>query len=147
MKINILVDNDKCWNLNIVKLLIPYLEKNNIKVDHIWILPNKLSDMKGNKISIWYFKTFGFYVFFKLSIFYLLTLVFNFFNKINNFKDLALNYDIKYNYIKTLTGKGSCIFLHLTKNYKPTAGCIALKKKDFLIMLRLINKKTKIRIF
>ena len=54
---------------------------------------------------------------------------------------------IKYNYIKPLTGKGSCIFLHLTKNYKPTAGCIALKKKDFLIMLRLINKKTKIRIF
>ncbi len=54
---------------------------------------------------------------------------------------------IKYNYIKPLTGKGSCIFLHLTKNYKPTAGCIALKKKDFLIMLKLINKKTKIKIF
>ena len=32
------------------------------------------------------------------------------------------------------------------KNYKPTAGCIALKKKDFLIMLKLIKKKSKIRI-
>ena len=40
MKINILVDNDKCWNLNIVRKLIPFLKKNNILVDHIWILPN-----------------------------------------------------------------------------------------------------------
>ena len=53
---------------------------------------------------------------------------------------------IKYNWKKRIPGKGSCIFLHLTKNYKPTAGCIALSKKDFLIMLRLINKKTKIKI-
>ena len=53
---------------------------------------------------------------------------------------------IKYNYKNPIPGRGSCIFLHLTKNYKPTAGCIALKKKDFLIMLKLINKKTKIKI-
>ena len=51
---------------------------------------------------------------------------------------------IKYNWKKRIPGKGSCIFIHLTKNYKPTAGCIALKKKDFLIMLKLINKNTKI---
>ena len=54
---------------------------------------------------------------------------------------------IKYNFNKPITGKGSCIFIHLTKNYKPTAGCIALKKKDFLIMLKLINKDSKIKIF
>ena len=53
---------------------------------------------------------------------------------------------IEYNYDKSIPGKGSCIFMHLTNNYKPTAGCIALKKKDFLIMLMLINKKTKIKI-
>ena len=53
---------------------------------------------------------------------------------------------IKYNFKKTIIGLGSCIFIHLTKNYKPTAGCIALKKKDFLIMLKLINKNTKIKI-
>ncbi len=53
---------------------------------------------------------------------------------------------IKYNWKKTILNKGSCIFLHLTKTYKPTAGCIALTKKDFLIMLKLINKKTKIKI-
>ena len=53
---------------------------------------------------------------------------------------------IKYNYKNSILGKGSCIFLHLTNNYKPTAGCIALKKKDFLIMLKLINRKTQIHI-
>ena len=53
---------------------------------------------------------------------------------------------IKYNYKKRILGKGSCIFLHLTKNYKPTAGCIAINKNDFLIMLKVIGKKTKIKI-
>ena len=53
---------------------------------------------------------------------------------------------IKYNFDKIIQGKGSCIFLHLTKNYSPTAGCIALKRKDFLILLKLINKNTKIKI-
>ena len=60
------------------------------------------------------------------------------------------NYDllipIKYNFIKPIKFKGSCIFIHLTKNYKPTLGCIAMKKKNFLIMLKLINKKTMIKI-
>ena len=54
---------------------------------------------------------------------------------------------IKYNFKNTIKGKGSCIFIHLTRNYQPTAGCIALKKKDFLILLKLINKKTKIKIY
>ena len=54
---------------------------------------------------------------------------------------------IKYNFKKPITGLGSCIFIHLTKDYKPTAGCIALKKKDFLILLKLISKNSKIKIF
>ncbi len=54
---------------------------------------------------------------------------------------------IKYNFNKTLAGKGSCIFIHLTKDYKPTAGCVALKEKDFLIMLKLIKRNSKIKIF
>ena len=53
---------------------------------------------------------------------------------------------IKYNYKKRILGKGSCIFLHLTNNYKPTAGCIAINKNDFLIMLKIIDRKTKIKI-
>ena len=53
---------------------------------------------------------------------------------------------IKYNYEKVIKHKGSAIFLHLTKNYSNTKGCVALQKKDFLILLKVINKKTKIRI-
>ena len=40
--------------------------------------------------------------------------------------------------------KGSAIFIHLTKDYSKTAGCIALSKKDFLILAKLVNKKSKI---
>ena len=54
---------------------------------------------------------------------------------------------IMYNIKKPILGKGSCIFIHLTKDYKSTAGCVALKKKDFLIMLKLIKKNSKIQIF
>ena len=54
---------------------------------------------------------------------------------------------IKYNFNKPITGMGSCIFIHSTKDYKPTAGCVALKEKDFLIMLKLIKKNSKIKIF
>jgi L,D-peptidoglycan transpeptidase YkuD (ErfK/YbiS/YcfS/YnhG family) len=61
--------------------------------------------------------------------------------------------DNKYNYVisinhneKKIPNKGSAVFIHITNNYKPTAGCIALKKKDFEILLKLINKKTKIKI-
>jgi len=53
---------------------------------------------------------------------------------------------IKYNFKKPITGLGSCIFIHLTKNYKPTTGCVALREKDFLIMLKLIKKNSKIKI-
>ena len=53
---------------------------------------------------------------------------------------------IKYNMKNPIKGKGSAIFLHLTNDYKPTNGCIALKKKDFFILLKLIDQKTKIKI-
>jgi len=51
---------------------------------------------------------------------------------------------IKYNDKKIIKGKGSAIFIHLTKNYKKTAGCIAVKEKDFLVMIKLLSKKSKI---
>jgi L,D-peptidoglycan transpeptidase YkuD (ErfK/YbiS/YcfS/YnhG family) len=53
---------------------------------------------------------------------------------------------IKYNFKRPVIGKGSCIFIHVTKNYKPTAGCIALKVKDFLIMLKLLKRNSTIKI-
>tara|TARA_B100000575_G_C22975064_1_gene562808 strand:- start:86 stop:580 length:495 start_codon:yes stop_codon:yes gene_type:complete len=54
---------------------------------------------------------------------------------------------IKYNFKNPIPGRGSCIFIHLTKNYKPTAGCIALKQRDLLIILKLVKKSSKIKIF
>ena len=59
--------------------------------------------------------------------------------------DIFIN--IKYNHTPIVKGKGSAIFLHLTdQKYKPTSGCIAILKKDFLKILPLINKNTKILI-
>jgi len=61
--------------------------------------------------------------------------------------------DHKYDYIiaidynkKKIPNKGSAIFIHLTNNYQSTAGCIALKRKDFEIVLKLIDQQTKIKI-
>ncbi len=51
---------------------------------------------------------------------------------------------IKYNYDKVKKYKGSAIFIHLTKNYKPTAGCIAVTKKDFIIIAKVLKKNSKI---
>ena len=70
-----------------------------------------------------------------------------------NFKENLHRIDHKYYYIITIShnekktpGKGSAVFIHLTDNYEPTAGCVALKKKDFEILLKLIDRKTKIKI-
>ena len=67
-------------------------------------------------------------------------------------KEKFFRKDHKYDYLITINHnekkipyRGSAIFIHLTNNYKPTAGCIALKKKDFDILLNLIDKKTKIK--
>tara|TARA_B100000902_G_scaffold34160_1_gene41104 strand:- start:1724 stop:2218 length:495 start_codon:yes stop_codon:yes gene_type:complete len=53
---------------------------------------------------------------------------------------------IQYNFKKPIVGRGSCIFIHLTKDYKPTAGCVALKYNDFLVMLKIIKKNSVIKI-
>ena len=59
--------------------------------------------------------------------------------------DLFIN--IKYNFCPAIKNKGSAIFLHIADSrYKPTKGCIAISKNDFLKILPLINNKTKISI-
>tara|TARA_B100000029_G_C17522572_1_gene940452 strand:+ start:173 stop:667 length:495 start_codon:yes stop_codon:yes gene_type:complete len=61
----------------------------------------------------------------------------------DNIYDILIN--IRFNSSPVVKGKGSAIFLHLTNNkYKPTKGCVAISKKNFLEMLPLINNKTKI---
>ena len=63
-----------------------------------------------------------------------------------NDKKYDLLIPIEYNSTRPKKNKGSAIFLHLTSNYKKTQGCVAIKEKDMLILLNLINKKTKIKI-
>ena len=63
----------------------------------------------------------------------------------NKIYDLFIH--IKYNSNPIVKKKGSAIFLHIAnKKYKPTKGCLAKSKKDFLTILPLINKKTIISI-
>ena len=65
--------------------------------------------------------------------------------KKNNTYDLLLVLD--YNMKPIIKNKGSAIFIHVAKrNYKPTAGCIALKKKDLLKLTKIIKLSTKILI-
>ena len=66
------------------------------------------------------------------------------FRKDNSYDYLIV---INYNTKNIKYAKGSAIFLHLTKDYKKTAGCVAVKEKDLLIILKLITKSNKIKIY
>ena len=62
-------------------------------------------------------------------------------------KDDKYNYLIIINYNKNkIKNKGSAIFIHLTRDYKATNGCVAVNENDFLILAKLINKKTHIKL-
>ena len=63
----------------------------------------------------------------------------------DNIYDLFI--EIKYNQKPIQKKKGSAIFLHLINTkYKPTAGCVAIAKKDFFKIIKKINYNTKIKI-
>ena len=56
---------------------------------------------------------------------------------------VVINYNIK----PIIKNQGSAIFIHLArKNYCGTMGCIGLKKKDLLDILKTVKKRTKIKI-
>ena len=71
-----------------------------------------------------------------------------------NFEKLYRNdntYDIilvlNFNLNPIRKNKGSAIFIHVArKNYKRTAGCVSVSKKDLKRIVRKINKKTIINI-
>lgn len=82
-----------------------------------------------------------------------------YYNKLLKFKDKSFEYlyrkdhiydivlVINYNTNPIIKNKGSAIFLHIAKkNFTPTKGCIALKKKDFLEILKDLDPKNKINI-
>ncbi len=85
-------------------------------------------------------------------------------NNINYNKEIKLNKKIKaeklyrkdkiydiiivinYNTRRIIKNKGSAIFIHVTSNYKPTKGCVALSLNDIEILLKIIKKNSKIKI-
>jgi len=52
---------------------------------------------------------------------------------------------INYNLKPVIKKKGSAIFLHIAKkNYTPTKGCIAITKKNIILLASKIDKNSKI---
>ena len=82
-----------------------------------------------------------------------------YYNKLINFNDKTCEilykedktYDIflvvNYNTKPILKHKGSAIFIHVAKNnFKPTKGCIALKKKEILKITKDLRSNSEIKI-
>ena len=85
-------------------------------------------------------------------------------NNINYNKEIKLNKKIKaeklyrkdkiydiivvinYNTQRIIKNKGSAIFIHVTNDYRPTKGCIALSLRDLEILLKIIKRNSKIKI-
>ena len=65
--------------------------------------------------------------------------------KKENVYDIILVLD--YNMRPIIKNKGSAIFIHVAKkNYKKTAGCIALKKNHLLKIIEELKNNTKVKI-
>ena len=53
---------------------------------------------------------------------------------------------IDYNLNPIIKNKGSAIFLHITKKYEETKGCVAINLRNMKLIISKINKKTKLQI-
>jgi len=63
----------------------------------------------------------------------------------DNTYDIILVLNFNLNPIRK--NKGSAIFIHVAKkNYKKTAGCIAINKKELKKLVKKINKRTVVKI-
>ena len=89
------------------------------------------------------------------------SLYYNKYININNFSFFYVNYEklwrednaydiiivTSHNVKPTIKNKGSAIFLHCSfSDDRNTAGCIALKKKDLIFLLKSLKNKTFIKI-
>ena len=55
--------------------------------------------------------------------------------------------ELKYNQKPIIKNKGSAIFIHCSfSDFRPTAGCIALRKKDMKFLITNLQKKNYIYI-
>ena len=88
----------------------------------------------------------------------------NYYNKyisINNSRSLNINYEslwrqdnaydivieTSYNTKPILKKKGSAIFIHCSfEDFRTTAGCVALKKRDLMFLIKNLNSKAYIQI-
>ena len=67
-----------------------------------------------------------------------------FYRKDNLYDIIAI---LNYNTKPIIKNKGSAIFIHIANNnYKPTAGCVGIKKSNLIKLLSIIKKKNKIKI-
>lgn len=54
---------------------------------------------------------------------------------------------LNYNMSPVIKNKGSAIFIHISKkNYKKTEGCVAVKKRDMIEIVKKLQKNTKVKI-
>ena len=89
------------------------------------------------------------------------SLYYNKYININNFPSLKINYErlwredsaydiiieISHNNKPTIKNKGSAIFIHCSfENFKPTSGCVALKKRDLIFLTKNLKSDTYIQI-
>ncbi len=105
MNVGFFVDNDLCWNLNVLRKTIPLLEKKGFRVKCVWLLPKKLSNKYGFEVTLWWLNTFGSVNFLKLIFFYLLVVMKNKVNNCNSFQELKSSNKIKFLYIKNPNDK------------------------------------------
>ena len=81
--------------------------------------------------------------------------------KINNFRSLNTNYEslwrednvydiiieISHNIKPTIKNKGSAIFIHCSfEDFRTTSGCVALKKRDLMFLIKNLNSEAYIQI-
>ena len=67
-----------------------------------------------------------------------------FYRKDNLYDIIAI---LNYNTKPIIKNKGSAIFIHIANNnYKPTAGCVGIKKSNLIKLLSIIKKNNKIKI-
>ena len=103
VKIALLVESNPVWLLETIEETINILEKEGHEILGIIETDTILSNHRGNNITLWYLKTFGFYDFLKLGIFSFVRIYRQicYKKRISSFKKLSNQFEIKYIKCKT----------------------------------------------